>query len=77
MCDKQWDKFMEAWLAKVGNDINTPAARDIIWRSRSKQTPALLVKSSMTKPRPPPSEIVTSGLDFITGPEKEAALVNC
>jgi putative membrane-bound dehydrogenase-like protein len=74
--DRQWDPFLTAWQAAVGDKWNTPAGRNIIWRSRSKKTPALLVK------------IITSGnlsaqerdhyfrsLDFITGPEKDAALV--
>ena len=33
--DKQWDAYFDAWLAKVGEDWNTPAGRDIIWRCRS------------------------------------------
>jgi hypothetical protein len=74
--DRQWDPFLTAWQAAVGDKWNTPAGRNIIWRSRSKKTPALLVK------------IITSGnlsaqerdlyfrsLDFITGPEKDAALM--
>ena len=74
--DKQWDKFMEAWLAKAGGNINTPAARDIIWRSRSKQTPALLVKIISDKNTPVSErDHYFRSLDFIVGPEKEAALV--
>jgi hypothetical protein len=74
--DRQWDPFLDAWLAAVGAKWDTATGRDIVWRSRSKKTPALLVK------------IITSGnlsaqlrdhyfrsLDFITGPEKDAALV--
>lgn len=33
--DKQWDAFFEAWLAKVGDQWNSPAGRDIVWRCRS------------------------------------------
>jgi putative membrane-bound dehydrogenase-like protein len=74
--DRQWDTFLAAWQAAAGEKWNTPAGRDIVWRSRSRKTPALLVK------------IITSGnltaqdrehyfrsLDFITGPEKDAALL--
>ena len=74
--DKQWDAFFGAWLARTGDAWNTPAGRDIVWRSRSQKTPALLVK------------IIQDGslgaadrdhffraLDFISGPEKDAALV--
>lgn len=31
----QWDRFFEAWLENVGSDWNTPAGRDIVWRSRA------------------------------------------
>ncbi len=42
--DKQWDKFFAAWLEKAGDKWNTPAGRDIIWRSRSKAACELLAK---------------------------------
>ncbi|MEM8736284.1 MAG: PVC-type heme-binding CxxCH protein, partial [Planctomycetota bacterium] len=33
--DGQWDAFFDAWLALVGDDWNTKAGRDIVWRCRS------------------------------------------
>ncbi len=39
-----WDACFEAWLAHAGNQWNTPTGRDIIWRSRSGQTPDYLAK---------------------------------
>ncbi|MFK7734565.1 MAG: PVC-type heme-binding CxxCH protein [Pirellulaceae bacterium] len=33
--DKQWDTFFDAWLARVGDNWNSPAGRDIVWRCRS------------------------------------------
>ena len=42
--DGNWDAFLAAYLTKVGNQWNTPAGRDIIWRSRAKVTPDLLVQ---------------------------------
>jgi putative membrane-bound dehydrogenase-like protein len=33
--DKQWDEFFGAWLERVGDEWNTPAGRDIVWRCRS------------------------------------------
>lgn len=33
--DKQWDRFFDAWLQKVGDNWNTPAGRDIVWRART------------------------------------------
>ncbi len=74
--DKQEDKFFEAWLAKVGNKWNTPAGRDIVWRTRSKKTPALLAeiisdKNTSEKER----ARYFRALDFISGPEKDNALI--
>ncbi|MEX0791924.1 MAG: PVC-type heme-binding CxxCH protein [Pirellulaceae bacterium] len=40
----KWDACLDAFLAKVGNNRNTPAVRDIIWRSRAEQTPQLLAE---------------------------------
>jgi hypothetical protein len=74
--DRQWDAFFEAWLAEVQGNWNTPGGREILWRSRAKKTPALLAKlirekNITTQER----ERYFRALDFITGPEKEAALV--
>ncbi|MBI3880201.1 MAG: NPCBM/NEW2 domain-containing protein [Verrucomicrobia bacterium] len=74
--DQQDDAFFAAWLSAVGGNWNTPAGRDIVWRSRSKQTPALLAKiindkSTTEKEKPR----YLRALDFHTGPEKDAALV--
>ena len=74
--DRQWDRYFDAWLALVGDQWNSPAGRDIIWRSRSKKTPALLVKIISDKTLGAHDrEHYFRSLDFITGPEKEAALV--
>jgi hypothetical protein len=74
--DKQWDAFLGAYLAAVGDHWNTPAGREIVWRSRAKKTPELLVKlindkSTNEKER----NHYLRSLDFITGPEKDAALL--
>ena len=42
--DKQETQFFAAWLASVGDKWNTPAGREIIWRSRGTNVPAYLVK---------------------------------
>jgi len=73
--DKQWDAFLDAYLAKASEPWKTPAGRDILWRSRAKQTPALLVKiikDPATKEDEQPRYF--RALDFLSGPEKEAAL---
>ncbi|MDB6033927.1 MAG: dehydrogenase [Verrucomicrobiales bacterium] len=74
--DKQENKFFEAWLAQVGNNWNTPAGRDIIWRSRSNKAPDLLVKIITDKNTDAAQkDHYMRALDFIKGPEKEAALL--
>ena len=74
--DGQEEKFFQTWLVEVGDQWNTPAGRDIVWRSRTSKTPALLAKlitdkniSENDKSR------YLRALDFIKGPEKEAALL--
>jgi putative membrane-bound dehydrogenase-like protein len=74
--DKQWDAFLGAWIAKMGSTWNTPAGRDIVWRSRSKQTPALLVKIIQDgNLNAADRDHYFRALDFISGPEKDDALV--
>ncbi|MBM4003491.1 MAG: DUF1080 domain-containing protein [Planctomycetes bacterium] len=41
--DRQWDACLQAWLERV-RDWNTPAGRDIVWRSRAVATPAMLAE---------------------------------
>jgi putative membrane-bound dehydrogenase-like protein len=74
--DQQEDAFFAAWLKLVGDKWNTPAGRDIIWRSRSKKAPALLVKIITDKNTPEAEKPrYIRALDFIKGPEKDAALL--
>lgn len=74
--DRREDACFEAWLSRVGDAWNNPAGRDIIWRSRSKKTPALLVKILTDKSTPASErDHYLRALDFIQGPEKESALV--
>ncbi len=40
--DGDWDARLSAWLTKVGDDWNSPAGCDVVWRSRAAQTPKLL-----------------------------------
>ena len=41
--DLHWDARLDAYLAQVGNKLNTTASRDIVWRSRAAKTTDLLV----------------------------------
>jgi hypothetical protein len=73
--DKQEDRFFSAWLAAVGSRWNTPVGRDIIWRSRSPKAAALLAKIVTSKDVPEAEKArYVRALDYIKGPEKEAAL---
>lgn len=41
--DGQWDSFFKAWLAKAGsNPVAAQAGKDIVWRSRTKESVPLL-----------------------------------
>ncbi len=72
----QDDRFFDAWLKRVGDNWNTPAGRDIIWRSRSTKAPALIVKIIQDKnTSQEEKDRFMRALDFIKGPEKDAALV--
>lgn len=42
--DKQWDSFFDAWMKLIGNEWNSFAGRDIIWRSRAKAALPLLAR---------------------------------
>lgn len=77
-----WDACLQAWLKLSTNPSTTadtwkdPARRDIVWRSRAKQTPALLVSilssehvSAEEAPR------YLRAFDFLKGQEKEDALI--
>ncbi|HAB15452.1 MAG TPA: hypothetical protein DCE44_03270 [Verrucomicrobiales bacterium] len=74
--DGQWDAFLAAWRTSVGDQWKSPAGRDIVWRSRAKATPDLLVQiindpSVTEKGRPR----YLRAFDFLQGPEKDAALL--
>ncbi len=72
----QDDRFFDAWLQKVGDNWNTPAGRDILWRSRSSKAPGMIVKIIQDKnTSQEDKDRFMRALDFIKGPEKDAALV--
>ena len=74
--DQQWDAYLGAWLKAVGDQWNAPAGRDVVWRSRAKQTPELLVKL-INEPNTSEADQqrYLRAFDFLTGPEKDAALL--
>ena len=72
----QWDTFFDAWLGEVHQQWDTPVGREIVWRSRSKKTPALLAKIISHKDLTAAQrDHYFHSLDFINGPEKDAALL--
>jgi len=74
--DKQWDTYFGAWLTAVGNNWNTPAGRDLIWRSRATQTPGLLAQLIITRQKEKDEwPRYFRALDYFEGAEKEKALV--
>ena len=74
--DRQEDKFFDAWLAKAGKNWNTPAGRDIVWRSRAGKSAELLSQIIMDRATPEAERArYIRAFDFIKGPEKSAALV--
>jgi putative membrane-bound dehydrogenase-like protein len=74
--DQNWDTFLDAYLAKAGDQWNSPTGRDIIWRSRAHKTPELLakiIKDPSTKKEDQPRYL--RAFDFqAKSPEKEKAL---
>jgi putative membrane-bound dehydrogenase-like protein len=71
----QWDAFLDAWLSKVGGKWNTPAGREIIWRSRAKATPGYLAEIILDPATPKEDHPkLFRSFDFLSGPEKDAAL---
>lgn len=73
---QQEDRCFEAWLKKVGDHWDTPAGRDIIWRSRSTKALPMIVKIIKNKETPQKErDRFFRALDFIKGPEKDAALL--
>lgn len=74
--DKNEDAYFDAWLASAGDNWNTPAGREIVWRSRAKKTPGLLAKIVSDKATPEADKPrYMRAMDFLKGPEKDAALV--
>ncbi|TWU21155.1 NPCBM/NEW2 domain protein [Novipirellula galeiformis] len=73
--DTDADACFAAWIETVGDDWNTPAGRDIVWRSRAKSAPALLVKILQDPATDEADQArYMRAFDFHDGDEKELAL---
>lgn len=65
-----------AWLTKVGANWNTPAGRDIVWRSRGANVPGYLAKIILDPATPNADRPrYIRALDFVDGPEKTEVLI--
>ena len=42
--DRQWDKFLSAYLAKVGDSVQTEASKEIVWRARTDKAVPFIAK---------------------------------
>ena len=73
--DHQWDSFLPAWQQKMGNEWNSSAGRDIIWRSRAKATLPLLAQI-IEDPKIDPEQNLKffRGLDFQPDSGKQVIL---
>jgi len=74
--DNQWDPFLDVWLQDSPDAWNSPAGRRIVWRSRAKKTPGLLVKIVSDKGTSADErQEFMHAFDFLQGPDKDAALM--
>jgi putative heme-binding domain-containing protein len=75
--DKQWDAFLGAWLKNVGVNWNTPAGRDLIWRSRANQTGEFIARIlSNNDCKTDERDHYFRSLDFLPSVQKESALIS-
>jgi len=74
--DGQWDSFLAKWLTMASNNWNTPAGRDLIWRSRATDTPTLLaqiIRDANTS-RAQTTRYLRA-LDFVSGPARDQVVL--
>lgn len=73
--DRQWDACFTAWLKAVGDKWNTPAGRDIVWRSRAAKTSEYLARI-INDPNVPAEELPRyfRAFDFQQPEHKDAVL---
>jgi putative heme-binding domain-containing protein len=74
--DKQWDRFLKAFLQKNENPLANAAGRDIIWRSRTELALPFLAKLASDNQYAMKSRLrYFRAFDFQTGPEKSKTLL--
>ncbi|GAA5521155.1 c-type cytochrome [Aliifodinibius salicampi] len=73
----QWDRFFEAWLEEVGSEWNTPAGRDIVWRSRADAAVPMLAELIKESSVDTDQKLrYFRAFDFHTSPQIEQELVS-
>jgi putative membrane-bound dehydrogenase-like protein len=71
----RWDECLAEYLKLVPAAVETAEGREIIWRSRAKQTPELLAKIVKSEKTPEAEkDRYMRAFDFQSGPEKDKAL---
>lgn len=74
--DNQWQPFLAAYQQLVGNNGNTAAARDIVWRSRTGAALPLLANAISDEAIDSTTRLkYFRAFDFITDPSKEKVLL--
>ena len=73
----RWDDALAAWRLKVGDQWNNQSGRDIVWRSRGKETSQLLAKIILQlAPNGENVDRYFRAFDFQNDPEKSSALAS-
>jgi putative membrane-bound dehydrogenase-like protein len=75
--DKNWETFFTSWEKKAGNNWNSKAGRDIIWRARNKEAMPYLAKLISDESISYEEKLrYFRAFDFHTDPLKEQILVS-
>jgi putative membrane-bound dehydrogenase-like protein len=75
--DKQWDNYFAEWKKQAGDNWNTAAGRDIVWRSRAKASLPLLAAIIEDKNIDPAKNLkFFRAFDFYTDPSKQQVLLS-
>ncbi|HKH94847.1 MAG TPA: PVC-type heme-binding CxxCH protein [Gemmatimonadaceae bacterium] len=74
--DRQWDRYFGAWLDRIGDDWNTAAGRDIVWRARSSRALPLLEQLAADQATPVADRIrYFRALDFHPAEARQKSLL--
>ncbi|HEX5025365.1 MAG TPA: PVC-type heme-binding CxxCH protein, partial [Agriterribacter sp.] len=72
----QWDRYFSAWLQQVGNNWNTAAGKDIVWRARADAALPLLAKIISNPSENPQQQLkYFRAFDFYKGANKQKTLL--